>query len=270
MVRWLLLIFLLICPSVSWAGESVGKVVIDPGHGGYDPGAIRKGVMEKEINLAIAKEVSKILQSNNVQVKLTRDGDYNLAVPGLHGREAKRYDFERRIELARRFAADAVVSIHVNVSRRKCSGPEAFYYKKSSQGKLLAESIQRELTGIPDINKRVIKTGSYYILRRTEMPCVIVETGFINNPKEREKLLDKKYQQVLAQAIAKGIVNYLKVKDKDHIDIKVFENIHSFWQNLQQRISLVYTVDQESFYNGNRSPLHVLVVHTIYTTGRAA
>lgn len=236
--RCLLFLVLLLYPSVSWAGETLDKIVIDPGHGGYDPGAIRKGVMEKHINLAISKEVSKILQANHVQVRLTRDGDYNLAVPGLHGREAKRYDFERRIEQAQKFNADAMVSIHVNVGRNKCSGPEAFYYKKSPQSKLLAESIQRELTGIPDINKRVVKIGRYYILRRTEMPCVIVETGFLNNPQERQKLLDQKYQQLLAQAIANGIMNYLQVKNKEEKDnIKVFQNLHIFWQNLQQRVS---------------------------------
>lgn len=230
--------FLMLYPGVSWAGEPLGKVIIDPGHGGYDPGATCKGVMEKHINLDIAKNVSKILQSNHVEVRMTRDGDYNLAVPGLHGRDAKRYDFERRIELAQKYGADAVVSIHVNIGRHKCSGPEAFYYKKSPQSKMLAESIQRELTGIPDINKRVVKTGRYYILRRTEMPCVIVETGFLNNPQEREKLTDKKYQQVLAQAIAKGIINYLQVKDKDKEEnVKVFENFQIFWENLQQRVS---------------------------------
>ena len=237
-LRFLLLVILLLYPNVSWAGESLGKVVLDPGHGGYDPGATRKGVMEKHINLAISKEVGKILQERYVQVRLTREGDYNLAVPGLHGRNAKRYDFERRIELAQKFGADAVVSIHVNVGRRKCSGPEAFFYKKSSQGNLLAENIQKELTGIPDINKQVVKTGSYYILRRTEMPCVIVETGFLNNPKEREKLLDKKYQQMLARAIAQGVINYLRVKDQDTKEnVKVFENFQIFWKNLQQRVS---------------------------------
>lgn len=237
-LRWVFLLFLLLFPSIGWAGEPVGKVVIDPGHGGYDPGATRKGVMEKHINLAIAKEVSKILADNQVEIRLTRDGDYNLAVPGLHGRDAKRYDFERRIELAQKFNADAVVSIHVNVGRHKCSGPEAFYYKKSPQGKLLAESIQRELTGIPDINKRVVKTGSYYILRHTEMPCVIVETGFLNNPVEREKLLDKTYQQMLAQAIAKGVINYLQIKNQDTKEnVKVLKNFRVFWQNLQQRVN---------------------------------
>ncbi|SHE72562.1 N-acetylmuramoyl-L-alanine amidase [Desulforamulus putei DSM 12395] len=214
-LRVMFLLLWLLCPKISWAGDTLGKVVIDPGHGGYDPGAIRKGVMEKHINLAIAQEIGKILKENHVQVRLTRDGDYNLAVPGLHGRDAKRYDIERRIELAQKFGADAVVSIHVNVGRRKCSGAETFYHRQSLRGKLLAESIQRELSGIPYINKRVVKTGSYYILRRTEMPCVIVETGFLNNPQEREKLLDKKYQQMLARAIAKGVINYLQVKDKE-------------------------------------------------------
>ncbi|CCO07421.1 N-acetylmuramoyl-L-alanine amidase family protein [Desulforamulus hydrothermalis] len=212
--RLLLLIFWLVCPQICRAGEMPGAVVIDPGHGGYDPGAVRQGVMEKYVNLAIAQEVVKILQENNVRVLLTREGDYNLAVPGLHGRQAKRYDIEKRIELAETFGADAVISIHVNVGRRLCTGAETFYHRQSPRSKLLARYIQKEISGLPQMNKRVVKTGNYYILRRTPMPCVIVETGYLNNPQERKKLLDKSYRQMLARAIARGVINYLHEKDK--------------------------------------------------------
>ncbi|GAB6157153.1 N-acetylmuramoyl-L-alanine amidase [Desulfotomaculum varum] len=213
--RLLLLILWLACPQICRAGEIQGTVVIDPGHGGYDPGAVRQGIMEKNVNLVIAQEVVKILQENHVRVLLTREGDYNLAVPGLHGRQAKRYDIERRIELAEKFGADAVISIHVNVGRRLCTGAETFYHRQSPRGKLLAQYIQKEISGLPQMHRRVIKTGNYYILRRTTMPCVIVETGFLNNPQEREKLLDKSYQQMLARAIARGVINYLHEKDKE-------------------------------------------------------
>ena len=207
--------FFLACPKLGWAEENLGRIVIDPGHGGYDPGAMRKGVAEKDINLEIAKEIKKILAEKKVAVLLTRYGDYNHAIVGLHGKEAKRYDFERRIEMAKKFNADAMISIHVNVSRWKCSGPEAYYFPKSTISKLLAQNIQKELHQIPGINQRQIKTGRYYLLTHTEMPCVIVETGFINNPEERQKLLETKYRQMLSEAIAQGIIDYLQEKDKE-------------------------------------------------------
>jgi len=232
------IVSLLVLPGFCWAGEMLGQVVIDPGHGGYDPGASRKGVLEKHINLQISLEIKKLLQGNKVDVILTRDGDYNHAIPGLHGRDAKRYDFERRIELAKNAKADAMVSIHVNVGRRKCSGPEAFYFKKSAQGKLLAECIQKELHQIPGVNHRVIKTGRYYLLTHTDMPCIIVETGFLNNPEEREKLIDKKYQQTLARAITKGIIGYLKVKDAPPAgDIKVPDYLRTYLTNLHKKVT---------------------------------
>ncbi|AEF93212.1 cell wall hydrolase/autolysin [Desulfotomaculum nigrificans CO-1-SRB] len=237
-LRIILMAALVVFPNLCWAGNVAGRVVIDPGHGGYDPGACRKGVTEKQINLEIAKELKKILQDKKVEVLLTREGDYNHAIIGLHGKEAKRYDFERRIELAKNFNADAMVSIHVNVGRIRCSGPEVFYYQKSVQGKFLAEHIQKELHQIPGIHRRVVKTGSYYLLTHTDMPCVIVETGFINNSAERKKLLDPKYRRLLAEAIARGIVNYLQEKDKNiKEDVKVLNDLRVFWSNLQKKVS---------------------------------
>lgn len=237
-LRLIIILVLLLFPRLCWAGDILGRVVIDPGHGGYDPGATRKGIMEKQINLEVSQEIKKILKENNVEVILTREGDYNLAIPGLHKKEAKRYDFDKRIELAKTFGADAMVSIHVNVSRRKCTGPEAFYYKKSTQGKLLAECIQKELHQIRGMNHRTVKTGSYYLLTHTSMPCVIVETGFINNPEEREKLLDKKHQQALAKATSQGIVDYLKAKDNPPSgDLKVVDSLQSIIAYIKEGVS---------------------------------
>ncbi|SHK01113.1 N-acetylmuramoyl-L-alanine amidase [Desulforamulus aeronauticus DSM 10349] len=224
--RILLIVFFLASPKFGWAAESFGRIVIDPGHGGYDPGAIRKGVAEKDINLEIAKEIKKILMEKKVACLLTREGDYNHAVVGLHGKEAKRYDFERRIEMAKGFNADAMISIHVNVSRRKSSGPETFYLPKDTISKLLAENIQKELHEIPGINQRQIKTGRYYLLTHTEIPCVIVETGFINNPEERQKLLKPQYRQKISEAIARGILDYLQDKNRE-----------TLLKNLQKKVS---------------------------------
>lgn len=234
MLRILTAILLLFMHVGQAAAEPVGRIAIDPGHGGYDPGAMRGGIMEKDLNLEIAREVARVLKKNQVDVLLTRQGDYNHAILGLHRKEAKRYDFQRRAEMAKQFGADAMVSIHVNVGPGKCIGPEAYFYGKSAQGKLLAECIQQELHQIPEIRKRTIKTGRYYLLTHTCMPCVIVETGFINNPAERKKLLDKKYQQVLAEAICQGILEYLKTKDSIPKEKNVLD---SFFFNIQKKVS---------------------------------
>lgn len=230
------LVILLFC-NVCQAAEPMGRIAIDPGHGGYDPGAMRDGIMEKHLNLEIAGEIAMILKENNVEVLLTRQGDYNHAILGLHKKEAKRYDFQRRAEMAKQFGADAMVSIHVNVGPGRCIGPEAFYYGKSVQGKVLAECIQKELHRIPEIRKRTIKTGRYYLLTHTSMPCVIVETGFINNPAERKKLLDKKYQQVLARAISQGILEYLREKENIPQEKKGFGPLFTFFVTLQKKVS---------------------------------
>ncbi|AEG61450.1 N-acetylmuramoyl-L-alanine amidase family protein [Desulforamulus ruminis] len=230
-LRVIVVLILLLFPGQCWAESQPGRIVIDPGHGGYDPGAIRQGVAEKQINLEISKEIIKILRKEKVEVMLTRYGDYNHAILGLHGKEAKRYDFNRRIDMAKEFGADAMVSIHVNVSRERCSGPEAFFYKNSTKSKLLAQCIQKELHQIPEVRQRSIKTGSYYLLIHTNMPCVIVETGFINNPGERAKLLDQQYQQKIAAAISRGIVDYLKKKETSPPeDVKVMDKIKTFLQ----------------------------------------
>lgn len=200
--RIIVILSILLFPGVCCGETSLGKVAIDPGHGGYDPGAVRQGITEKQINLEISQQIEKLLKQEHVDVILTRYGDYNHAIKSLRKKEAKRYDFERRIEFAKNFGADIMVSIHVNVGRRRCMGPETFYFKKSEKGKLLAELIQKELHQIPGIGKRDIKPGSYYVLSRTDMPCVIVEMGFINNPEERKLLMDHKYRQVMATAIS--------------------------------------------------------------------
>ncbi|PHJ38345.1 hypothetical protein P378_10970 [Desulforamulus profundi] len=96
------LVFLLFC-NVCQAAEPMGRIAVDPGHGGYDPGAMRDGIMEKHLNLEIAEEIAMILKENNVEVLLTRQGDYNHAILGLHKKEAKRYDFQRRAEMAKQF-----------------------------------------------------------------------------------------------------------------------------------------------------------------------
>ncbi len=189
-------------------------VVVDPGHGGYDPGTVRRGICEKHINLEIALKLKKTLEETGVRVILTRNGDYNLAVAGLHSREARRYDLSKRLELVTKNKAELLVSIHVNAfGMTSCRGPEVFYFSDAKGSKLLADYIMDELRliqGTP--SKRLPKNNDYFVLRNCSSAAVLVETGYLSNPEDRKKLLDPAYQKTLAEKISFGIVKYMAVK----------------------------------------------------------
>lgn len=205
---------LLFVPAVSAvAGPGLkGKIlVIDPGHGGFDPGAVRGGVYEKNINFKIAMELKKKLEENGATVILTRDADYNLAVPGLHKRSAHRYDLKKRLEIAEQSKAVLFVSIHVNsIKFTGCRGAEAFFNPESQKGKLLAECIQAELRTIPGMEKRIAKPSDCFILANAKIPAVLVEIGYLSNPDERKKLLSDDYQTLLGEKISLGIQRYFQ------------------------------------------------------------
>lgn len=186
-------------------------VVIDAGHGGYDPGAItKKGIYEKEINLEMAKQVQELLKPCGINVILTREEDIDYVPEGTRGRQTKKQaDLNYRISMASQAKADAFVSLHLNATATGLnSGAETFYHSKSEEGKRLAETIQKELIKVPEMNRRIAKPGDFYIIKNTPMPAVIVELGYISNPKEQIKLQQPWYQDQLAHAVAKGIANY--------------------------------------------------------------
>jgi len=187
-------------------------VIIDPGHGGYDPGAISsQGVYEKNINLAISKKIRSQLEPAGAKVILTREDDRDFASGVRGGKSKKQTDLDHRIGLAEGADAEVFVSIHVNATPggRK-SGAETFYNEGSDEGKVLAESIQVELRQVPGMNKRVAKPGGYYITQKTKMTSVIVELGYLTNPIERKKLQQEAYQDELAKAISRGVLRYLE------------------------------------------------------------
>ncbi len=189
-------------------------IAIDPGHGGYDPGAIWGDIYEKDINLMISKRLIKRLEAQGAKTILTRNGDYNHAIAGLHGRNAKRYDLNQRIKLIESNKADTVITIHVNSVRKKSyEGAEAFYHPKSQAGERLALAIQEELKTIPGMKKRIAKISNCYMLCNTKAPAVLVEVGYLSNPRERERLQDPRYLDTLAQKITDGIVNYYIAPD---------------------------------------------------------
>lgn len=208
--------------SVIWQGSTAvvshfdkGHIVIlDPGHGGYDPGAITKqGVYEKSINLQIAQKVKEMLEPSGIEIFLTRDEDIDYVPDGVRGKTTKKQiDLNHRIEMAKEVNADVFVSLHVNATASgQESGSETFYHYQSESGKRLAELIQQEMIKIPGMNRRIAKPGDFYIVKNTSMPAVIVEVGYLSSLKEQKKLQQSWYQEQLARAIAKGIANFFVI-----------------------------------------------------------
>jgi N-acetylmuramoyl-L-alanine amidase len=208
--------------SVLWQGstavvshlEERHVVMLDPGHGGYDPGAVSsQGVYEKSINLQIAQKVKEMLSPCGIEVFLTREEDIDYVPAGVKGKITKKQiDLNRRIQMASEAKADVFVSLHVNATTEgRNSGAETFYHFKSKSGKELAELIQQELIKIPGMNRRIAKPGDFYVINNTSMPAVIVEVGYLSSVKEQKKLQQSWYQEQLARAIAKGIAVKFKV-----------------------------------------------------------
>lgn len=182
-------------------------IVIDPGHGGTDTGAVRGDIIEKEITLSISQKLGKKLSQSGAAVILTRDTDKDMIKNGE--KFNKRKDLTLRVEQANEHNADLYISIHTNaVPSSRWQGAQTFYSAKSEKSKVLAESIQRELTRILGNTTRSALAGDYFVINNTEMPAVIVEVGFISNQHEGELLKSDKYQEQVAEAILSGISEF--------------------------------------------------------------
>ncbi|MGI6468529.1 MAG: cell wall hydrolase [Syntrophomonadaceae bacterium] len=183
-------------------------IVIDPGHGGCDPGAARGNYVEKDITLAISQHLAQKLSEAGAMVVMLRTADHDLVGDGFSGTLAarKREDLRLRVEKANELKADLYVSIHTNADPSpRWHGAQVFYNRSSQIGKLTAVMIQEEITKQLGNTKRKALPGDYYILRNTTMPAVIVEVGFISHPQEASLLADSDYQARMAQAIFAGI-----------------------------------------------------------------
>lgn len=190
-------------------------VVIDAGHGGEDPGKVGiNGAPEKDINLRIALLVKSYLEQNDVRVVLTREGDAGLNDTGASNKKVQ--DMKRRIALIEEAAPILTVSIHQNsYPEEYVHGAQVFYYDGSAEGEELADTIQKQMVKRLDPeNKRQIKANdSYYLLKKTGTPIVIVECGFLSNRAEADLLCTERYQDKVAWAIQMGILQYLNEND---------------------------------------------------------
>ncbi|MEY2496507.1 MAG: N-acetylmuramoyl-L-alanine amidase [Verrucomicrobiota bacterium] len=167
-------------------------IVLDAGHGGYDRGGVPgQRISEKDKTLDVAQRLRRILQADGYRVIMTRDSDVFVPLP-------------TRVAIANSYRGASFVSIHFNcASRVGANGIETYYYRGDSAS--LAASIHRNVvSGAPSENRGIRRRG-FYVLRRTSIPSVLVECGFLTNPTEGRLALSSDYRQKLAEQIARGI-----------------------------------------------------------------
>ena len=186
-------------------------VVLDAGHGSSDSGKVGiNGVLEKDINLSISKKTKKYLEKKGIRVIMTRDKDESLA-EGENGNR-KVQDMKARVKRINDTKPNLAVSIHQNsYHEESIHGAQVFYYEHSESGEKDARILQEALLAVDPDNTRQVKANTtYYLLKRTEVPILIIECGFLSNQEEAEKLASEDYQKEIAKAIANGIESCLK------------------------------------------------------------
>ncbi len=200
-----LLCFILFITTVNSSLPLSGKlIIIDVGHGSKDVGTSYNNILEKELNLSIAKKLETELIKNGSSVMLTRDADYDLSSP--NSKQRKRSDFNNRIELINNSNADIYLSIHINyLNNKSYSGSQVFYYKNINE--LLANTIQMHLNKI-STPRSIKKMPNVYMYDKLNIKGVLIECGFISNTNERNKLITEEYQELLAKTITESLINY--------------------------------------------------------------
>lgn len=212
-MRIILLLLSLILISATPAGSFLNAsdaptIVIDVGHGGTDRGA--RGHVpyceEKKICLLTARLVRQYLDQLGYHVVMTRNTDNFISLP-------------KRVEIATQAGANIFVSVHFNSSRSpEARGIEVFFCDskedkiRTNASRKLADSILSRVIRRTSANSRGVKKGNFYVIRETSMPAVLVEGGFISNPKERTLIKSREYQERIAQGIADGIDQYFKAR----------------------------------------------------------
>jgi len=191
-------------------------IVIDAGHGGTDPGKIGvDGTQEKDLNLVMAHKLRELLEQQDIQVIMTRETDEGLYDANATNKKVQ--DMKRRCELINELQPACVLSIHQNSYHEEAiHGAQVFYYGNSSMSEKLAKVIQEELVNYvePENHRQAKANETYYLLKKTEVPVVIVECGFLSNWEESKKLQEEYYQDKLAWAISMGAQRFLNGYDR--------------------------------------------------------
>ena len=179
-------------------------IVVDPGHGGEDPGKVGvNDVLEKDLNLQIAKKVKKLLEQAGIKIVMTRTND---KVP-----DAKKEDLNQRVQLINETKPTLALCIHQNsYPDEKIKGAQVFYHTITPEAEDVATIVQEQLRTVDPTNTRQIKENdTYFMLKNCQVPTIIVECGFLTNPEEAAQLTQEEYQDQIAQAICEGVVKWL-------------------------------------------------------------
>lgn len=173
-------------------------VILDAGHGGNDRGAGVEDAIEKHINLQVAFKLKALLEERGVSVVMTRQEDVYLSL-------------EDRAAFANAYDADLFISVHCNFYEENTSvrGFEAYYYR-DKQAKSFADAILNDLKSAGQFKTRNVKSASYYVLKNTQMPAILLEMGFLTNEQDRQDLCSEAYQRALAETIADSVVAALE------------------------------------------------------------
>ncbi len=195
------------------ASPNIGlTIVIDPGHGGIDPGSIgrKTKVTESELNLKISNKLMNLLKSADFNVILTRTNSDGLY--GTYSSGYKKRDMLARQEIIEKSGASLAISIHMNSFTTSANrGAQVFYNTLNKNSEILAKSIQECFTkDLPESNKGTA-IGDYFILKCTEIPIVLCECGYLSNPSDEALLVTDEYQEKVAYSIYKGVVSFLSV-----------------------------------------------------------
>lgn len=180
-------------------------IVLDPGHGGLDNGASVAGVDEDTLNLKISFALKEELESRGATVYMTRTDDQDMTKRNYN--YSKQDDMYLRALQVDAYQPDLFLSIHLNSSTSSAWGSQVFYYKKSEDGKRLANCIHDQMKTLTGTRKNV-SSSSFYILRATQSLGVLIECGFLSNANERGQLKSRAYHQKLAIVISDGIEDY--------------------------------------------------------------
>jgi len=189
-------VLILLCAALAFATAEARAqsrtIILDPGHGGFDRGGVpRQRIGEKALTLDVAQRLRRVLEASGYRVIMTRNSDVFISLG-------------QRVAIANSHRGATFVSVHFNsASRAGANGIETYYYRGDSVG--LAASIHRNVVATAPSENRGIRRRGYYVLRRTAIPSVLVECGFLTNPTEGNYALRSSYRQQLAESIARGI-----------------------------------------------------------------
>jgi N-acetylmuramoyl-L-alanine amidase CwlD len=185
------------------SGTNARLIVIDPGHGGSDFGAVHNGLTEKDLTLDISRRLRAQLVARGWQVKLTRDSDVDVFAPN----DSARDELQARCDVANNARARFFISVHINsFTSGGLNGTTTYYYKSDSTG--LAEAVHARLSDALPTKDDGIVRDNFYVIHHTSMPAILVETAFLSNQGDAELLRSTAFLQKVASAIADGVGDY--------------------------------------------------------------